>query len=476
VVTEAQLRRGRVRGALVLALLLTGLVALPAAAFGEALRATAAERVVAQGSDAATVGYTEVTGVITPITADHLAESVDRAAADGHRALVVQLDTPGGLVDATRRIVQTFLDAPLPVIVHVAPAGADAGSAGTFITYAAHVAAMSPATTIGAATPVGGQGEDLDDKIVENTAAFAEAIAGERDRDVDFAVEAVRQGRSVTADTALEEGAIDLIATDTPDLLTQSDGREVPVQGDDVTLDVADAVVVDMPVGTAKRILGFLADPNLAFIFLSIGTLAIVYEIANPGVGLGGVIGGVCIILAMVALAVLPVNVAGIALLLLAAGLFISELFAPGIGAGAGGGSIALLLAGLFLFPADTGLGVDLQVILPTVVVVGLLTVLAGRIVARTLHVPPRNYDDDLAGRRVVVSLAADGRPRALLDGTWWRLRANEGAGPLRDGDEVEIVGRENLDLLVGPLGAAADVDPERPATVPESDSGDPTP
>ncbi|MEX1177689.1 MAG: NfeD family protein [Nitriliruptor sp.] len=436
---DRRLRRTRRRLVVLLATLLAGLTA----SLGAAL---AADPLTAEGP--LTVGITEVTGTITPVTADHLAETIERAHAADHRALVVQLDTPGGLVDSTRTIVRTFLDAPLPIVVHVAPSGADAGSAGTFITYAANVAAMAPATTIGAATPVGGQGEDLDAKIIENTAAFAEAIAGARDRDVDLAVDAVREGRSVTAEVALEEGGIDLIVASTAELLEEIDGTEVTVRDRPVTLETAGAELTELEIGAARRILGFLADPNLAFVFLSLGTLAIVYEIANPGVGLGGVVGVTSIILAMFAFAVLPVNVAGVALLVLAAAMFVVELFAPGIGAGAGGGTAALLLGGLFLFPSDSGLGVDLAVLLPTVAIVAALTVWLGRVATRTRHVPTINYADHLDGRNVTVTGAAEGRPRAQLDGTWWRLRPDDGA-TLRDGEQVRVVGRDGLDLLV---------------------------
>ncbi len=443
--------RPQLRVAIVLAALVAGLTASLAGAL-------AAPATAAAGTS---VGLTRITGTITPVTADHLDDTVQRAASAGHQALIVQLDTPGGLVDSTRRIVQNFLDAPLPVVVHVAPSGADAGSAGTFITYAGHVAAMAPATTIGAATPVGGQGEDLDAKIVENTAAFAEAIAGARDRDVDLAVDAVRDGRSVTADVALEEGGIDLVVASTSDLLDELDGVEVEVRGDTVTLATAGAEVVEMPVGTARRILGFLADPNLAFVFLSLGTLAILYEIANPGVGLGGVVGVSSIVLAMFAFAVLPVTAVGIVLLLVAAAMFVVELFAPGIGAGAGGGSAALLLGGLFLFPADTGLGIDLRVMLPTVVVLAVLSALLGVMVARTRHEPELNYADQLAGRQVTVTGASEGRPRAQLDGTWWRLRPAADDTALRDGDQVTVVARDNLDLVVAPTQVTtADPDP----------------
>ncbi|MTV27484.1 nodulation protein NfeD [Nitriliruptoraceae bacterium ZYF776] len=438
-----RVRRGAHRSAVVLAALVAGLV-------GSLTTATAQDA-------GPTVGLTDVTGVITPVTADHLTDTLAEAAEAGHEALVVRLDTPGGLVDSTRVIVREFLDAPLPVLVHVAPQGADAGSAGTFITYAAHVAAMAPTSTIGAATPVGGEGEDLDAKVIENIAAFAQSIAEARDRDVDFAIAAVREGRSITATDALEVGAIDLIAGNLDELLTAVDGTQVEVRDETVTLATDGATVVELQPGVARQILGFLADPNLAFIFLSFGTLAILYEIANPGLGLGGVVGVTAIVLAMFSLAVLPVNAAGVVLLVVAAAMFIAELFIPGIGVGAAGGTAALVLGGLFLFPSDAGIGIDLAVLIPVVVVVAALTIVAGRLVARAHRRATVGPSDYLVGRTITVEHASEGRPRAKVDGTWWRLAPAEGAGPLRDGDQVEVVDRDNLDLVVAPPTAATD-------------------
>lgn len=441
-------RRGVGRAAVFLATLLAGL----AGSLGAAL---AQDEPTDPGP---TVALTDVQGTITPVTADHLTDTVARSAAEGHQALVVRLDTPGGLVDSTRVIVREFLEAPLPVVVHVAPQGADAGSAGTFITYAAHVAAMAPTSTIGAATPVGGEGgEDLDAKVIENIAAFAQSIAENRDRDVDFAIAAVREGRSITANEALEVGAIDLVVGSLDDLLAEVDGTEVEVgDGSTVTLETANATVVEVQPGMARQILGFLADPNLAFIFLSLGTLAILYELANPGLGLGGVVGVTSIVLAMFALAVLPVNAAGVVLLVLAAAMFIAELFAPGIGVGAAGGTASLVLGGLFLFPSDSGIGIDLAVLIPVVVVVAAMAILAGRLVARAHQRDVVGPSDQFVGRTVAVEGAAEGRPRARVDGTLWRLVAAEGTGPLRDGEELEIVGRDNLDLIVAPPRAVA--------------------
>lgn len=431
----------RLRLALVLAMLVTGLVGSAGAA-------------LAQEADDTTVAITEVRGVITPVVADHLTDAIRRAAAEGHEALVVTLDTPGGLITSTEVIVQHLLGAELPVVVYVTPQGANATSAGTFITMAAHVAAMAPATTIGAATPVDMEGQEaVSDKILNAMASRAEAIAQARDRDAEFAIQAVREGRSITATEALEIGAIDLVSNSLPALLDEIDGWEVALDDDEiVTLATANATLVELEWSTARQILQLLADPNLAFIFLSLGTLAILYEIANPGLGLGGFIGIVLIVLAMFSLAVLPVNYAGAALLLLAAAMFIAELFMPGVGVGAAGGTIALLLGGIFLFEEQTGVVVDWWVLIPTVLIMFGLTVLAGRLVWRTRYKASRVASDFLIGRTVTIEHTDGQRFRGHLDGTSWTLRPEHDDLQLMDGDEVEVVGRDNLELLVRPV------------------------
>jgi membrane-bound serine protease (ClpP class) len=403
------------------------------------------------------VATTIVDGAITPVTVEHLADTAAEAARQGHQALIVLLDTPGGSLDATRRIAQTFLDAPLPIVVYVAPSGADAGSAGTFITYAAHLAVMAPATTIGAATPVDMEGGEVGDKIVQNAAAFAETLAEERGRDVEFAIASVVEGRSVTARTALDEGVIDLIATDLDELLAALDGTEVEVRGTGtVVLATEGATVVELEMTGMRSFLAVLANPNLAFIFLSLGTLAILYEIANPGLGLGGVIGVICLILAMFALSVLPVNMVGAVLMVVAAVMFVTELFIPGVGVGAAGGTAALLLGGMFLFQDQSGIGVDWWVLVPTAIVTFGLTALAGVLVARTRGRRSTAGSDDLLGRQLTIENVAAGAPRARVSGTYWRVRAAEGQPPLRDGDRVEVVARDNLDLVVAPVEASS--------------------
>lgn len=407
----------------------------------------------AQGG-AGTVATTVVRGPITPIVADHLADAVRDAHAAGHDALLVELDTPGGLVTSMREIVQTFLNAPLPVIVYVSPSGADAGSAGTFITLAAHVAAMAPATTIGAATPIDLEGGEVGDKVVNNAAAYAEAIAEARGRDVAFAVDSVRDGRSITAAEALEVGAIDLVAASVDEVLEAVDGTTVTVGDTEVTLATAGAATVPTEMSWTRRLLQRLADPNLAFVFLSIGTLAIVYEVASPGMGAGGIIGGIMLVLAFTALSVLPVNLAGLLLLLLALGLFVAELFAPGVGVGAAGGTVALVLGGILLFQRPTGIGIDLWVLLPTAILLAVLVILAGRFVVASRHRPVADVTHELIGREATVYAAADGEPRVRLDGTPWRVRPDTADARLRDGDRVVVTEQRNLDLLVEPAPA----------------------
>ena len=243
--------------------------------------------VLAPGAAAAsaTVLVARVDGPITPVVAEYLIDGVREAVAGGHQALLVELDTPGGLDTSMRDIVQMVLAAAVPVVVYVSPSGGRAASAGALITFSAHVAVMAPGTTIGAATPVNAEtGETASDKVINDAAAFAESVARQRARDTDFAVATVRQGRAVTAEEAHRLGAVDLLAVDRARLLAAIHGRTITlVGGRQVTLDTAAAGAVEHDMGLLRRLLAVIADPNLAFLFLSIGTLAVIYELATPG-------------------------------------------------------------------------------------------------------------------------------------------------------------------------------------------------
>ncbi|MDH3398578.1 MAG: nodulation protein NfeD, partial [Acidimicrobiia bacterium] len=225
-----------------------------------------------------------VDGPITPVTADYLADGIRTAEVQGYQVFVVELDTPGGLDTSMRDIVQAFFGARVPVVVYVSPSGGRAASAGTFITMAAHIAAMAPGTTIGAATPVDLGGGESTDKIINDAAAFAESVAAFHGRDVQFAIDAVRDGRSITADQAVELGVVDLISRDLNALLEEIDGQAVSMaDGSSLVLDTESAGVEIYDSGFFRSLLLIIADPNLAFLFISLGTLAVIYEVANPG-------------------------------------------------------------------------------------------------------------------------------------------------------------------------------------------------
>lgn len=442
---RADLRFGRGRG-----LLAAGLLSL---SLGLVLLAGPPAHGQAAGSQ---VLVSHVDGAITPVTADFLADALEEAERGGYQALVVEINTPGGLDTSMRTIVQRFIGAQVPVIVYVSPQGARAASAGAIIASAAHIAAMAPATAIGASTPVDMEGGDVDRKIINDAAAYAESIARLRDRNVEFAGEMVREGRSVPADQALELGVIDLVSGSLPEVLESVHGREVTVAPGDrtVTLQTRDAVAEPYEMELFRRIQQLLADPNLAFLFMSLGTLAIVYELASPGVGAGGVVGVILLVLALFSLSVLPVNVAGLLLLLVAMALFATELFAPGIGIAAAGGAVALLLSGIFLFRDTPALRVSLGVLLPVTAVVAGGVVLAGRLVLRTRGMRSTTTgEDQYLGRVLTVSNSRGERGQALVDGAWWNVRSD--GLDLKAGDRVMVIGYEGLDLLVQPVDPA---------------------
>lgn len=414
---------------------------------GTALVAAFIAPVLAQGTSGVLV--TDVDGPITPVIADHLAAAVEQAVGE-EALLVVTLDTPGGLDTSMRDIVQTFLNAPVPIVVYVEPEGARAASAGTFITMAAHVAAMAPATSIGAATPVDLQGGEITDKIINDAVAFATSLAERRGRNVEFAESAVRDGTSITASQAVEDGVVDMVADDLDDLLSAIDGMTVEVLGEDVTLATAGAVPDRYEMSTLRRILAQIADPNLAVLFLSIGTLAVVYEAANPGLGFAGVIGVILLLLGFFALSVLPVATAGVALLILAIALFIGEIFVPGVGVLAAGGTIALLLAGVFLFEGE--LQVSPSVLWPTALVMGAATTIAGRAALKARLRPSTTGTATLIGKAGTVVNVEGVNGSVFLDGAWWSVRSS--VGELEPGEQARVVGIEGLELIVEPIGA----------------------
>ena len=397
-----------------------------------------------------TVLAARVDGAITPVVADYLLDGLREASDGGHEAFLVEIDTPGGLDTSMRTIVQAFLDADVPVVVYVSPSGARAASAGALITFSAHVAAMAPGTTIGAATPVDMQGGEISDKVINDAAAFAESVSAQRGRNTEFAIDTVREGRAATAEEAHEIGAVDMIVADRAALLTELDGRNVSLDADtSVTLATASAGVVEYDLSPLQGLLQLIADPNLAFLFLSIGSLAILYELASPGVGVGGIAGVILLVLGFFALSVLPVNVAGIALLVLAAVLFVAELFVPGVGVLAAGGVVALVLAGVFMFQGS--ISVSPAVFVPTAVIVGGGAVLAGRLAWRARRATPVSGRELLIGHETVIRRTVDDLAgQVLVEGSWWTARSR--GEPLQEGETVRVVGVDGLTLIVEPV------------------------
>lgn len=412
------------------------------------------------GGERPTVLVAQLDDAVTPITADHLADALDAAESDGHAALVLEIDTPGGLVASMRDIVQDFLDAEVPVVAYVTPEGARAASAGALIAWSAHVVAMAPATTIGAATPVDLEGGEVGDKVVEDAAAYARAVAEERGRNIDLAEAAVVDGRAFSATEALDQNLADVIAGDREEMLAAVDGTEVQLgDGSTAVIDSADAEVHDFDMSVLRSILQFLADPNLAFILLSLGTLGIIYELANPGEWIAGGLGVALVLLSLVSIAVLPVEVAGFLFLALAIALFVAELFAPGVGVAAVLGSIALVLAGVFMFREDApGVSLSLAAVIPTAAVIALGVVIAGRLALRARHSTPVTGMEHLLGQEVVVEQSSGTTGQAQLEGSWWRVTGDE---PLAAGERVRVVAIDGIELAVEPVEKQATRDGE---------------
>lgn len=291
---------------------------------------------------------------ITPLEAKRLSKAIDESHSAGARLLIVQLTTPGGLLDSTRQIVEDIFASPLPVVVYVSPPGARAASAGTFITAAAHVAAMAPATNIGAASPVGAGGEDLPDtiraKATGDAAAFLRSIAAQRNRNADALQETVLKAESYTAEEAVSMQVVDLTAENIADLLTKLDGRSIEFNGQQLELDTAGLTVTTIERTPVDHFIGFLANPNIAFLLLTIGGIGILIELFSPGLIGPGAVGVIALALAFLAFGNLPVNWIGVGLIILAMALFYLEAQAPGIGVFGVSGAVAFIIGAFLLF------------------------------------------------------------------------------------------------------------------------------
>lgn len=406
----------------------------------------------AQG--ASPVYRVKVKGAIHPVSAELIVDAIREADAAGAAALVIELDTPGGLVTSTREITTAILGAKTPVVVYIGPAGAQGASAGFFILMAADVAAMAPGTNAGAAHPVGGQGETVEGvlgkKMEEDAAANIRSMALRNGRNVELAQAAVIDSRSYTAQEALDGKLIDLIAPTVPALLNAIEGRPVKREGQPVTLRTAGAEVVEVEISPFRRFLGVLADPNIASMLLVLGFLGLYFELMNPGAILPGVVGAICLILAFFALSVLPVDYAGLALILLAVVLFIAEVKITSYGLLAVGGVISLVLGLTMLFKSpEPALRVSLEFIAILAVfslaVVGFLAVMTMRV----RQVPVRTGLEGMIHELGTARSALAPRGKVFVHGEIWDAVADE---PVAAGETVQVVGVRSLTLAVRPL------------------------
>lgn len=406
----------------------------------------------AYAAESPVVHRVQLDSIIHPVAAEFLAEELAAADAANAAALLVELDTPGGLLDSTRKMSEAMLAARTPVIVWVAPEGARAASAGFFLLLSADFAAMAPSTNTGAAHPVGGAGETIEgvlgEKVEQDAAATIRALATRRGRNVERAEAAVKESLSFTADEALEAGLIDLVAPDVGALLASLDGRtyEKPA-GTERTLAVAGAVVVDRPMHAFRRLLSILIHPNIAYLLMTIGFLGLYFELSHPGAILPGVVGGICLLLGLYAMSVLPVDYAGVGLILLAIALFIAEVKVTSYGMLTVGGIVSLVLGSLMLFDSpEPALRVSLGLVVSVSVAFAAVAVLLATLALRAQGRRPSTGAEGLVGAHARTVTALDPNGKVFVQGEWWNALAES---EVPAGAEVEIVSVEGMTLHV---------------------------
>lgn len=388
-----------------------------------------------------------VDGAIGAVTTDRVEEAVQMAEEDNAELLVIMLDTPGGFTQSTWSISKAIMNSRVPVAVYIAPRGARAGSAGVYITYASHVAAMAPSTNIGAAHPVAGGGQEMDsvmsEKITNDAVAQIKATAKERGRNVEWAEQAVRQSVSIDDREAVELNVVDLRANDVDDLLEKINGRVIEMPYETDTLFLTDAEVEEIEVGFVYTILQIITDPNVALILFSLGSLGLVIELYNPGAILPGVVGAICLILSLYAFQTLDVNYAGLALIILAIILFILEIKVVSYGVLTLGGLISFFFGGLMLYDTvDPNLQISLSLLITITILVAATVLVVGFLVYKSQRRQAFSGEEGMVGKTAVVR--ANGM--VYIDGALWRAEADE---ELKVGDKVTVVRADGLTLRV---------------------------
>jgi membrane-bound serine protease (ClpP class) len=393
----------------------------------------------------------DVDGTINPALADYIVKGIQKAEQEKATCVIIRMDTPGGLVTTTKTIIKEMINARMPVVVYVAPSGSSASSAGALITVGADVAAMAPQTNIGAAHPVGGRGEEISgamsEKILNDLTAYMRGIVVKKGRNEDWVDKAIRESVSVTAKEALELKVIDLIADSVPDLLNKLDGRTLDKEGLIFTFKTKDARVEKVAHGWRFKILDVVANPNIAYVLMMIGSVGIIMEIYNPGAIFPGVAGGICLLLSLFALQVLPVNHVGVLLLLLSIILFLLELKVVSHGLLAIGGIISLTMGSIMLFETDeSAMQVSWSVIIPTVATVSAFFIIAMSLVARAWLRPARTGDQGMVGDVGIALTDLNLEGRVAIHGEYWNARADR---HIPSGEKVRVIRVDHLSVIV---------------------------
>lgn len=409
-------------------------------------------------------------GIVDQVMSGYLRDGIARAQRDGYDAVVISLNTPGGDLNATREIVGTLLNAPIPVIVWVGPAGARAASAGTFITMAGHVAVMAPGSNIGAATPISGDGQDipadLNAKILEDTNALLRSISGLRNRNVEWALTTVADARSYTAEEAVAEGGVDGLAGTVQSALEFADGRTINVNGQSVVLNLAGAITQDLPMNPLQALLHLISDPNIAFILFTLGFYGLIFELQNPNLATG-IIGGICIVLAFIGFGSLPLNIGGLLLITLGIILFVLEFTVTSHGLLTVGGIACFVLGAAALYTEPgTPAAPDVSVAVPVLVT---MTVLTGTFMALVVFAAMRTRgmrtDEGLIGAGLPADAVGEVRKpltpigSVYAGGQEWTAKTPDDRS-LERGTPVRILRREGLTLVVEPADSAASDQP----------------
>lgn len=426
-----------------------------------------------QGTKNHTVIELTIEGVIGPATDDYVQRALDTASKQQAELVVILMDTPGGLDTAMRRIIKNIISSPIPVAVYVSPSGARAASAGTYILYASHIAAMAPGTNLGAATPVqfGGisppspkekpkadedkpkvesNSDAMKRKVINDAAAYIRGLAEMRGRNQEWAEKAVREAASLPASEALNLKVIDIIAPDMGSLLEQANGRQVEVQGHKRTIDTAGLTVIQLKPDWRSRLLGVITNPNVAYILMLIGIYGLIFEFSNPGAILPGTIGAISLLLALYSFQLLPINYAGMALILLGISLMIAEAFQPSFGILGIGGVISFVIGSIILMDTEApGFGIDLSIIITFALISVVMFIFIIGMAITSRGRPVVSGIEELIGAYATVINDFDDKGRVSVHSETWNAKSHT---PLHKGQKVRVTTVDGLVLMVEPV------------------------